>query len=407
MRIIILVLTCLGSCCVSPNKTLQHVLLGSTTVINCGSLNTAGTDEVKWFFSKDQGSKRLLMFHINKQGRSVITSLIKDHPKRTVARNMSLVIEDFNEEDEGVYVCEVYLSTSPYTITTSKLILEKKTPPSKWWYAVRGDGYQHECTGMGKAVQWTFQPLTGNRDRQYSQNSSLVLTNIEEHISGNYTCWIISGDGQQERAFSLILCIVSGTSDERESPQNCSLLCSKRSDIETLDPLVVVTDRVNITVYHKSKKPDGRVDCIVTLKGGHKKDNIQSNSSAFHNGFGNFTKDITNAPGINTNGIYSENVAPVSHGSSRAVKSIWISLTVCLGLCCLVIVLVACHRRRVEVSNIDCLRDCHGVCHFNSRSEDEVHEVHYMSVPFRRSDGSVLRSANECVYSDIKVQNAK
>ncbi|XP_041963940.1 uncharacterized protein LOC121721252 isoform X3 [Alosa sapidissima] len=337
MRIIILVLTCLGSCCVSPNKTLQHVLLGSTTVINCGSLNTAGTDEVKWFFSKDQGSKRLLMFHINKQGRSVITSLIKDHPKRTVARNMSLVIEDFNEEDEGVYVCEVYLSTSPYTITTSKLILEKKTPPSKWWYAVRGDGYQHECTGMGKAVQWTFQPLTGNRDRQYSQNSSLVLTNIEEHISGNYTCWIISGDGQQERAFSLILCIVS----------------------------------------------------------------------AFHNGFGNFTKDITNAPGINTNGIYSENVAPVSHGSSRAVKSIWISLTVCLGLCCLVIVLVACHRRRVEVSNIDCLRDCHGVCHFNSRSEDEVHEVHYMSVPFRRSDGSVLRSANECVYSDIKVQNAK
>ncbi|XP_062395275.1 uncharacterized protein LOC134083128 isoform X2 [Sardina pilchardus] len=399
MRIIILVLTCLGKCCLSSNKVQQHVLLGSTTAINCGSLKIDFTDEVKWFFSKDQDSKQLL-YRINKQGQVLLHSQMKG-PKRTVANNRSLIIKDFNEEDEGLYTCEVGLcqGTSSCARATSEWILEKKTPPSKWWYAIRGHGYQHECPGViGKAVQWTFQPLKGEINRQYSQNSSLVFTNIEHHMAGNYTCWIISENGQEERAFSLILCIVSGTSDERESLQNCTILCSKHSDAEKLDPFVVVTDRVNITVYHKSKRPDGLVDCIVTFKGGvHKNDTIQSTTSEY----------ITNAPGMDMeNETHSENAAPFSPGISQAATSVGISLTVCLVLCCLVAVSVACLRRRRE-SSIDCLRNCHchGVRHpDNSRLEDEVL---YISMPFRRSDGSVLRSANECVYSDIKVQNAK
>lgn len=85
------------------------------------------------------------------------------------------------------------------------------TTQSKWLYAVRGDVYKHECpNAAGKTVEWTFQPLSGNGSKPYSQNSSLVLTNIQDHMAGNFTCWTVTQDGQRESALSLILCIISG-----------------------------------------------------------------------------------------------------------------------------------------------------------------------------------------------------
>lgn len=70
------------------------------------------------------------------------------------------------------------------------------------------------------------------------------------------------------------------TLDLGKSLQSCTLLCGS-SYTEKSDPIVVVNDRANITVYHNTKKPNGSVDCIVTAKheAYHKKDNKGSNTS--------------------------------------------------------------------------------------------------------------------------------
>lgn len=70
----------------------------------------------------------------------------------------------------------------------------------------------------------------------------------------------------------------TGISDSEESLQNCTLLCGKHSEMEKSDSRIVVTDRENITVFHK---PNGLVDCIVTVNGEAyvKEDNIRSNRS--------------------------------------------------------------------------------------------------------------------------------
>lgn len=63
---------------------------------------------------------------------------------------------------------------------------------------------------MGKTVEWTFQPLIGHGINPYAQNSSLVLANIDDRMAGNFTCWTVTQGRKRERAFSLILCIISG-----------------------------------------------------------------------------------------------------------------------------------------------------------------------------------------------------
>lgn len=72
------------------------------------------------------------------------------------------------------------------------------------------------------------------------------------------------------------MCLFADTLlDNGTSRQNCTLLCN--SDMEKSDPIVVVNDRVNITVYPNAEKPNER--CIVTAKHDHKEDNMRANTS--------------------------------------------------------------------------------------------------------------------------------
>lgn len=63
----------------------------------------------------------------------------------------------------------------------------------------------------------------------------------------------------------LCTCMFADTFNFGNSKQNCTLVCGK-SDTDKSDPIVVVRDKVNITVYHNTKKPNGIVDCIITAK---------------------------------------------------------------------------------------------------------------------------------------------
>lgn len=101
-------------------------LLGSTIVMDCEGVKNTGTEEIKWTFVKDMPAKHSMLYRRDKQG----LVYRKDDPKMIIAKNMSLVINDFNKDNEGLYLCEVCQGISSCTVTTSECILGKI---SKLW----------------------------------------------------------------------------------------------------------------------------------------------------------------------------------------------------------------------------------------------------------------------------------
>ncbi|KAL2084952.1 hypothetical protein ACEWY4_020470 [Coilia grayii] len=242
-----------------------HVLPGSTVVLDCEGLKNTGAEAVKWSLRKDVPSKsEEVLITRTKHGIFRHHTLKSDDRRRTILTNMSLVINSFDKEDEGVYVCEV-------------------------------------CPGTPQCICATSQ------------------------------------------------CII--------------------------DPLVVVSERGNISVSHIPKVPNGHLNCTVTV-----------------------TDNRRNVTDLNTNNTAYAGDAAYDPDSSHIVLSVWLCLAA-VAVCCLVALLATSHRqRRGPVTNTECPTDDGRI---SPRLEEELL---YTSVCLPKSDGRILRSSYECVYSDIKVQ---
>ncbi|KAG7469102.1 hypothetical protein MATL_G00125330 [Megalops atlanticus] len=289
----------------STNGKRLSARLGDRVVIKCADRENHHQDVCRWYYSKDSTVVHLMAIYRGKTGMTLHYSSAPTRKK--IQSNFSLVITDFQEEDQGIYSCEMCSNnkcTKRFNTSVS-LMQDSYSPITKRLYAAAGGVFTHACTGISEgqrsrvaAATWTYQafgevtpttpgdhsaPGTGRTQGRLVllPNASILLQDILRTDAGNYSCWRETSYGQRQRLLSISLCVLTatadGSSDKPGSPLSCSLLCDRdgegaglpwtHSDSNKTAPVMVENDTVTFSVFDIPSEHGRTLACNASVRG--------------------------------------------------------------------------------------------------------------------------------------------
>ncbi|KAI1894894.1 hypothetical protein AGOR_G00120460 [Albula goreensis] len=291
---IVLLTVLTGNRSYSTNVQQLEAWLGERVEIPCTAQQHHSTqDSVRWYYRNSSSAKDTRILHREKSG---LVHYNNFPAEKKILSGFKLIINNFKEEDQGIYSCEIFKRRGFSRQPGTRLVMLKDTHSAitKRLYATEGEVFTHPCVGgLGNwtpVVTWTFQqfgeasssPLsdlaTGVgrlRERGVLPNASIHIRDVLSTDAGNYSCRDSNSPARQQIRMSLSLCVLTVTSNgssEQASPGlNCSLWCDE--DWEPAKPppaygnftgpgaVVVETDTVTFFVSDSPDKRKRTVAC--------------------------------------------------------------------------------------------------------------------------------------------------
>lgn len=98
-----------------------RVLLGCRAVIPCQH-QLSYSNPFKWFYKKDTNAEKI---HIYFQDKSGLQHYNTARRRGSVTHNHALVINNFTDDDQGLYWCEIYYKDNQKSETSSVIRVTK------------------------------------------------------------------------------------------------------------------------------------------------------------------------------------------------------------------------------------------------------------------------------------------
>ncbi|XP_062421672.1 uncharacterized protein LOC119198134 [Pungitius pungitius] len=353
-------------------KTDLVFSLGCQAVIPC-SLHKSDLNSIKWFYKKGDHNAPRLLYYKDEKGIEQHQSFFRSRMK--VPHDGSLIINHFREVDEGLYWCEIcsrkMCLENPPTVLSVKKETLKET--HKTVYVITGISLTETCPGDFVDLKWTFESLANsNRGPEpdfVTHNKSMHIGNVKKAHAGRYICW----KSGCEKLLTVHLCVLTGPNSEASSV-SCAVTCDMElSNVKANSTINVETGTGTISVH---VDPDGSLNCTAKqMFDGHRALNSTKRPSDAFN---------------NSTDLSTEYLLPVTCGTSAGLASlILMSIFICY--------------RTTLLAAFPVHFCCRGV---NARGEEESSVV-YSSTVFRRLATRDPFSDSGCVYSEIRVKQAR
>ncbi|XP_066538735.1 uncharacterized protein [Hoplias malabaricus] len=357
----------------SPNSVnVQKVPVGSTVKIPCNGYGDGTT--AKWFY---RGKAKNLEAIVS-EFKGLMFKNATMWPGKRVLADFVLEISPFTELEEGLYVCQVcrHICTDVEQIYLLPHY-ETSSPSSSTQVIIEGGKFSYSCLNdTTLKVGWTFYRHEENTTPHFKSISAyerlLSIQNVQLSDVGKYSCWR-EATGQRYTVSSVNLCVLT-TEKWADSSQNCTLYCDEDIDAEK-NPVLVVTDKWNISFTGRIKKPRSSVICR------WHNSSVVSNKSSLED------EDTTHTNAIEITGESSQ--AAILLSTCAAAFLIIVALVILLWVL----------RRRVNAE-----RNSSNVCQTMTRSSGIESELIYSTLEVCRyqQENVIITSDNECVYSKIK-----
>ncbi|XP_049336721.1 uncharacterized protein LOC103026807 [Astyanax mexicanus] len=365
----------------SVPASVQFVTVGRTVKIPCKGYGNHSV--ATWLYRREDTSYETIFSERN--GRIYFG---QRRIRKKPLRDFYLEFRPFTKEDKGIYVCKLCKNTMGCTYSQAISLIpqyEKDCPTLKTHFIIEGGRFSYTClhnqTHNGK-VGWTFKVEGGHTlthvNSELTDRALLSIPYVQPSHSGIYRCWRETLTGQWETGYSLTLCVLTVSAEEMtDSPQNCTLYCDVDVDAER-DPITVGTDKGNISVTGKIKKPKSSVICRINSR------DVEANRTSVeeHNTFqAGATEDRT----------LSHTAVPISAACAAAFFIIVALVIILWSL-----------RQRGMTERISCRES---QSHTRESVQDECEtQVIYSTLEFsKHRQPSVITSDHECVYSQIRV----
>ncbi|XP_072534911.1 uncharacterized protein [Salminus brasiliensis] len=302
--------------------------------------------------------------------------------RKKLLRDFYLEISPFTEQDKGIYVCK--LCTNTQECTESKpisLVPQYETSPSlETHFVTEGGRFSYSCPRNGTLkVGWTFEVRGGNTvthlNNELTDKGLLSILDVQPLDAGKYSCWGETLTGQRETVYLLTLCVLTAE-EMTDSPQNCTLYCD--ADVATeRDPVVVGTDKGNVSITGQINKPKSSVMCWL-------------HSSSVETDRASLEDHNTTHSGATELRIPIHTVVLTSTCTAAF-----------LVIVALVIVVWLLRQRRTAERTSS--RDCQSATRGSLCDENETQVIYSMLEVVRYQQQSAITLDTECVYSQINL----
>ncbi|XP_028985861.1 uncharacterized protein LOC114843464 [Betta splendens] len=365
----------------SANNIYQlHFLLGCRAEIPCQH-KKSDSNSFKWFYKKDEHSKCIQIFFEDKHG---LKHHNPSHPSGSITHDRSFVINEFTEDDQGLYRCDSCYNKNCKTGQFIRVIKANLSETHETVYVTAGSSFTYSCPGGFDNYNGTFHTsytsalgaTAVSPETDYLTFSGPIqIENVRRADAGKYTFWVNKCNGLKLKICTLNLCVIT-VHHSGNSSVSCDVMCQvEYSYIRADNASTNLTGTQTIPVH---VNPHGPLNCSTQRMMLHDtyttvKTHAKSNASV-------------KTTGTNTQ---HESLTAIIYGTSATITSlILLALFICY------------FRLRVRAGISD-----HSTGSDNNDMVEEETSIVYSLVAFTtpaKTTNSNLGS-NDCVYSEIRV----
>ncbi|XP_007557322.1 uncharacterized protein LOC103141569 isoform X1 [Poecilia formosa] len=367
--------------CIFPGNAAAHhrrSWLGCQVLIHCQG-HSADSGSFKWFYKENKHSKEIQLYFQNKNG---IRHYDASRSKAEITANRSLVINNFNDKDQGDYWCENCLQETCSREPSSFITMQKEIIDEiqETFYILHGSSFTRSCPGEFVNLKWTFEASNAaQRELEprsemvtVTTNKTLYIGSVKNTNAGKYTCWVNRCGGPYQKPLTINLCVIT-VSRKGHSIFSCAATCDVGlNDLKNISSLLMSNQTISVDI-----DPSGSLIC---------------NSTELLDGQPTTTTNsYTVSAALNTTmGVFEK---------TESLMSVIYGVVAAFTFFILLAILTFCLKSRVHAAfpfRLSC-------CGFTREAEEES-TVIYSSVIIKtpakaRSQDTDLES---CIYSELK-----